>query len=107
MACRVTSRFIHGRSLILAYQVIPVLSPRVHRWYIHWILVTLDSLLPVGNAENKVNNDGQQQNDGQESRSIAIVESGLSSPSYRARTPVVGDESIYHGEHRHTGEEEC
>lgn len=67
---------------------------------------SLDSLLAVGNAEDKVDNDSQQQDDGQKSRAVAVVKSGLSPPSYRDCTPMVRDECIHHGEHRNTGKEE-
>lgn len=54
--------------------------------------------------EDKVDNDGQQQDDGQEGRTKAVVEAGLSTHSDGFRTPVIGDQSIYHRKHRNARE---
>lgn len=55
-------------------------------------------------AQNKVDDDGQQQDDGQDSWTEAIVKASLALDSYGFGPPMVGKQSIYHGEHGDAGE---
>lgn len=60
----------------------------------------------VGDSEDKVDNDGQEQDNGQNSRTETVVEAGLSPHSYRLSSPVVCHQGVQHGQHGDAGEEE-
>lgn len=60
----------------------------------------------VHNAEDKVDNDGQQEDDGEDRRAESVVKASLATHANRLGAPVVGDEGVDHGEHGHAGEEE-
>lgn len=60
----------------------------------------------IHNPQDKVDNDGQQEDDGQESRTKSVVEPSLPPHSYRLCSPVVRYQSINHGQHGHAREEE-
>lgn len=57
-------------------------------------------------AQDEVNNDGQKQDDGQHGGPESVIEPGLPSNSYRFRSPVVGEQGVYHGEHGYAGKQE-
>ena len=59
----------------------------------------------VGNSEDEVDDDGQEKDDGQNSRAETVIETGLSLHSYRLGSPVVGYECVDHGTHSDAGEE--
>lgn len=59
----------------------------------------------VHDAKDKVDNDGQQQDNGQDRGAEAVVKAGLATHAYRLGAPVVGRERVNHGEHGDAGEE--
>lgn len=59
----------------------------------------------IHNPQDKVDNDGQQEDNGQESWTESVVKSGLPPHSYRLGSPVVCDQGVDHGQHGHAGEE--
>lgn len=58
----------------------------------------------ISDAQNEVDDNGQQQNDGQDRWTEAIVKPSLALDPYRSGSPMVREEGIYHGEHGDTGE---
>lgn len=59
----------------------------------------------IHNPQDKVDNDGQQKNNRQESWAKPVIESSLPPHSYRLGSPVVCDEGVDHCQHGHAGEE--
>lgn len=59
----------------------------------------------VHDAQYKVDDDGEEQDNGQHRGAEAVVEAGLAADAYRLGAPVVGDEGVDHGEHGDAGEE--
>jgi len=70
----------------------------------HSMLLLL--IIRIRNPQHKIDDDGQQQDDSEHRRTKAIVEAGLASEPDTFGTPMVRKERIYHGSHRHDGEEE-
>lgn len=60
----------------------------------------------VDDAQDKVDNSGQHEDNGQERGTEAVVETGLAAPPYRLGTPVVGEECIQHGHESDAREQE-
>jgi hypothetical protein len=61
--------------------------------------------LSITNPQNKVNNNGRQKSQGQNSRSKAVIDPALSTTPDTLSAPVEGDECIDHGRHGDDGEE--
>lgn len=83
--------------------------PGADRWFVfrafHLQLAVLLLLGAIGNPQNKVHDDGQQENNGQNRRAEPVIETGLSSHPDRLGSPVVGNQGVDHGQHGDTGEE--
>lgn len=74
----------------------------------HIGLMLLSTLLLGGirDSENEVDHNSKKENNGETSRAISIVKTGLPSHPDRFRTPVVRYQGIHHGSHRNDREEE-
>lgn len=57
-------------------------------------------------AQDKVDNDGQQQDNGQEGGAEAVVKAGLAADADGFCAPVIRGQGVDHGEHGNTSEEE-
>lgn len=60
----------------------------------------------VQDAQNKVDHDSQQENNGQDGRAETIVETSLSPHSYGLCSPVICDQRVDHGQHGDSSEQE-
>ncbi len=60
----------------------------------------------VSYPQNKIDDDGEQQYDGQEGWAEAVVKAGLASDPNRLGAPVVCRQGVYHGHHGDAREEE-
>ena len=60
----------------------------------------------VRDPEDKVDDDGEEQDDGEEGGTEAVIEAGLTAHPYRLGPPVVRYEGVDHGGHGDAGEEE-
>jgi hypothetical protein len=60
----------------------------------------------VGDSQDEVDDDGQQQNDSQHTRAKLVVEAGLAAHTDAPGSPMVGEQGVDHGGHGHDGEEE-
>lgn len=58
-----------------------------------------------GDAQDKINNDGGQQGEGEDAGAVAIVEAALAALADALGAPVEGDEGVDHGAHGDGGEE--
>lgn len=63
-------------------------------------------LAAVDNPQHKVDDHGQQQNDGQDRGSKAIIEARLAPHPYALGPPMIREQGVYHGQHGNTREEE-
>ncbi len=69
------------------------------------LMLAMLFLVRVHDAEDKVDNDSQQKDNGQDRGAEAVIKASLAPHAYRLGTPVVGDEGVDHGEHGDAGEE--
>jgi len=60
----------------------------------------------VCDAEDEVDDDGQQQDNGEEGRAEEVVEAGLAAQADGAGAPMVCEQGVDHGGHGNDGEEE-
>lgn len=74
--------------------------------HLYSYILVLSLLGGVRYAEDKVDNDGQQQDDGQKGGTEAVVKAGLAANADGFRAPVVRGQGVDHGEHGDAGEEE-
>lgn len=60
----------------------------------------------VHDAEDKVDDNGQEEDDGEDGRAEAVVKAGLAPHANALRSPVVRDEGVDHGQHGDSREQE-
>ena len=94
------------------YMIFVFLDPVAFLWQWRWVpggpTLSMAVVLLLGlinNPQHKVDNNGQEEYDGQESRAEAVIETSLASHSNGFGPPMVCGEGIYHGEHGDSGEE--
>jgi hypothetical protein len=83
-------------------QVRPYLIPAISRPLDPAMLL----LRRIRDPEDKVDDHRQEQDDGEERGAEAIIEAGLAAQADGPRAPVVREQRIDHGGHRHDGEHE-
>jgi hypothetical protein len=58
-----------------------------------------------GQPQDKVDNDGREQRDGEDGRAQPIIKAALAPQPYAPRAPVEGEQSVNHGHHSNNREE--
>lgn len=75
------------------------------RWFSYTNLVLAVLIASHGQSQDKVDNDGSKQSDGEDGGTQPVIEAALAPHPYTPRAPVEGKEGVNHGHHGNKGEE--